>query len=121
MYICTLIYFLIKIFMKIDGVILLQIFFVSKGGRRMCHFLKPLKLTQELSQKMSYSSELWYGSCFYDVYSGTAKKRRRNRRKPPSAAEFFLPFLAELYFSESFEPNLFFSQKKYPNIFHWHL
>ena len=27
-----------------------------------CHFLKPLKLTQELSQKMSYSSELWSGS-----------------------------------------------------------
>ncbi len=26
----------------------------------MCHFLKPLKLTQELSQKMSYSSELWF-------------------------------------------------------------
>ncbi len=24
--------------------------------------------TQELSQKMSYSSKLWYGSCFYDFY-----------------------------------------------------
>ena len=62
------------------------------GGGRMCNFLKPLKLTQELSQKMSYSSELWYGRCFYDVYSGTAKKLRRNhryRRKPPSAAKFF--------------------------------
>ncbi len=38
------------------------------GGGRMCHFLIPLKLTQELSQKMSYSSEFLYGSCFYDVY-----------------------------------------------------
>ncbi len=37
-------------------------------GGRMCHFLKPLKLTQELGQKMSYSSEFWYGSYFYDVY-----------------------------------------------------
>ena len=46
--------------------------FSLKGRRRMCHFLKPLKLTQELSQKISYSSELWYGSCFYDVYEGTA-------------------------------------------------
>ena len=44
----------------------------------MCHFLKPLKITQELSQKISYSSELWYDSCFYDVYYGTAKKRRQN-------------------------------------------
>ncbi len=43
--------------------------FQERGeGGRMCHFLKPLKLTQELSQKMSYSSELRYGSCFYDVY-----------------------------------------------------
>ncbi len=33
-----------------------------KEWGRMCHFLKPLKLTQELSQKMSYNSELWYGS-----------------------------------------------------------
>ncbi len=41
---------------------------IFKGGGRMCHFLKPLKLAQELSQKMSYSCELWYGSCFYDVY-----------------------------------------------------
>ena len=39
-----------------------------KGGGRMCHFLKPLKLTQELSQKMSYRCELWYDSCFYGVY-----------------------------------------------------
>ena len=70
----------------------------------MCHFLKPLKLTQELSQKMSYSSELRYGSCFYDVYSGTAKKKRqnrRNRRKPPS-------FLAELDIFETFEAILIF-------------
>ena len=42
--------------------------FIVKGGGRMCHFLKLLKLTHELSQKMSYSSELWYGSCFYDIY-----------------------------------------------------
>ncbi len=40
----------------------------KERGEWMCHFLKPLKLTQELSQKMSYSSELWYGSCFYYVY-----------------------------------------------------
>ncbi len=33
----------------------------------MCHFLKPLKPTQKLGQKKSYSSELWYGSCFYVV------------------------------------------------------
>ena len=39
-----------------------------KEWGRMCHFLKPLKLTQELRHKMSYSSELLYGSCFYDVY-----------------------------------------------------
>ena len=47
-----------------------KIFFfkITTGGRRICHFLKPSKLTQELSQKMSYSSELWYGTCFYDVY-----------------------------------------------------
>ena len=32
------------------------------GGGQICHFLKPLKPTQEL-KKMSYSSELWYGSC----------------------------------------------------------
>ena len=60
--------------------------FSFKKGVRMCYFLKPLNLTQELSQKISYSSELWYGSCFYDVYKGTAKKRRKNRRyrrKPP--------------------------------------
>ncbi len=36
---------------------------------------------------------------------------RRYRRKPPNAAEFFLPFLAELYISELFEPNLFLSKK----------
>ena len=65
----------------------------QKGGGEG-PLLKPLqlKITQKLSQKMSYSSEFWYGSCFYDAYSGTAKKRRRNRRyrrKPPSAAEFF--------------------------------
>ena len=30
-----------------------------------------------------------------------------NRHLPPN---FFLPFLAELYISESFEPNLFFSK-----------
>ncbi len=30
------------------------------------------------------------------------------RHQPPN---FFLPFLAELYISESFEPNFFFSQK----------
>ncbi len=56
----------------------------------MCHFLKPLKITQELSQKMSYSSELWYGSCFYDVYYGT-----ENHHLPPN---FFLPFLANILF-----------------------
>ena len=43
---------------------------------------------------------------------GKLKKRRRSRscrRKPPSAAEiFFLPFLAELDNSESFETNFFF-------------
>ena len=91
-----------------------------RGGERMCHFLKPLKLTQELSQKMSYSSELWYGSCFYDVYSGTAKKRRRNRRyrrKPPSAAEFFFCHFSLNYtFLNHLSPNYFF-QKNYPNIF----
>ncbi len=68
-----------------------------RGGERMCHFLKPLKLTQELSQEMSYRNELWYGSFFYNVYSGTAKKRRRNRRcrrKPPSAAEFFFCYFS---------------------------
>ncbi len=80
----------------------------------MWHFLKPLKLTQELSQKMSYSSELWYGSCFYDVYSGTAKKRRRNRRyrrKPSSAADFFFSFLAELDIFKTFEAILSFFRK----------
>ena len=41
---------------------------VYKGGGWMCDFLKPLFKTQELSQTMSYSSEIRYGSCFYDVY-----------------------------------------------------
>ncbi len=57
----------------------------------MCHFLKPFKITQELSQKISYRSEHWYDSCFYDVYYGTAKKQRRNRRNPPSAAQWNKP------------------------------
>ncbi len=61
----------------------------------MYHFLKPLKLTQELSQKMSYSNELWYGSCF-------------------------LPFLAELYISELLEHNLFFSRNLAIHL-HWTL
>ena len=30
---------------------------------------------------------------------------------------FFLPFLAELYISELFEPNLYFFKKNYPSIF----
>ncbi len=32
------------------------------GGERMCHFLKPLKLTQKLSQKMSYLFFGWVPS-----------------------------------------------------------
>ncbi len=46
----------------------------------MCHFLKPLFKTHELSQKMIYSSEIWYGSCFFYVYQRTVKIRRRNRQ-----------------------------------------
>ena len=84
-----------------------------KGGEgRRCHFLKPLKLTQELSQNLSYSCELWYGSCFYDVYSGTAKKRRRNRRyrqMPPKLFCHFSPNYLNIY--KSFETNLSFSKK----------
>ena len=34
----------------------------------MCRYSKP---TQELSQKNSYSSEIWYGNCIYDVYGQT--------------------------------------------------
>ena len=49
----------------------------------MCHFLKPLKLTQELSQKMSYSSELWYGSCFMMFI----KELRRNDGETAATAE----------------------------------
>ncbi len=90
----------------------------------MCHFLKPLKLTQELSQKMSYSCELWYGSCFYDAYSGTAKKRRRNRRyrrKPPSAADFFFCHFSLNYtFLNHLSPTYFFF-KNYPYICTEHL
>ncbi len=73
----------------------------------MFQFLKPLKLMQELSQNLSYSIELWYGSCFYDVYYDAAKKRQRNRR----CRRFFLPFFAELYILESFEDILFFFKK----------
>ena len=40
---------------------------------------------------------------------------QRNGGETAATAEnrriFFLPFLAELYISESFEPNLFFSKK----------
>ena len=46
---------------------------------------------------------------------GETAATAENRHQPPI---FFLPFLAELYISESFEPNLFFSQKNYPKIFH---
>ena len=90
------------------------IFFSRFKGGGGCGCATPLKLTQELSQKISYSSELWYGSCFYDVYSGTAKKRRRNRRyrrKPPSAAEIF--FVISRWIRHFW--NIW---KNYPNIFH---
>ncbi len=40
---------------------------------------------------------------------GETAATAENRRQPPN---FFLPFLAELYISELFEPNLFFSKKK---------
>ncbi len=78
----------------------------------MCHFLKPG--TQEPSQKMSYSSELWHGSCFYDVYYGTAKKHgetaatAENHHLPPN---LFQPFLAEIYIFGHLRPDVFFSKK----------
>ncbi len=62
---------------------------------------------------MSYNSEIWYGSSFYDGYQGTVEKQRWNRRKPPSATEFFLSILAELDLFESFETILLFFQKKF--------
>ena len=39
---------------------------------------------------------------------GKTAATAENRHQPPI---FFLPFLAELYISESFEPNLFFFKK----------
>ena len=39
---------------------------------------------------------------------GETAATAENRHLPPN---FFLPFLAELYISELFEPNLFFSKK----------
>ncbi len=46
------------------------------------------------------------------------KELRRNGGEIAAAAEnrqkFFLPFLAELYISELFKPNLFFSKKQLP-------
>ncbi len=39
----------------------------------MCNFLKQ---TQELGQEDSYSTDIWYGSCFYDVYQGTAENKK---------------------------------------------
>ena len=39
--------------------------------------------------------------------SGKTAATAENRHQPPI---LFLPFLAELYISESFEPNLFFSK-----------
>ena len=67
------------------------------------------------SRKMSYSSEIWYGSSFYDVYQGSVEKQRWNRRKPPSATEIFLSFLAELDLSEKRE--IFLSNQKSNEIF----
>ncbi len=73
-----------------------------KGGRRMWHFLKPLFKTHERSQKIIYSSEIWYGSCFFMFI----KELWKNVAEPPTAPKtancrrFFLPFL------KLFETNL---------------
>ena len=62
----------------------------------MCHFLKPLKLTQELSQKMSYCFGMAVAFIMF------IKELRRNRGETAATAEnrhqprFFLPFLKKI-------------------------
>ena len=76
-----------------------------KGGGVDVPLFETLKTNAGTEKWVTgYRSELWYGSCFYDVYYGTAKKRRR---KPPLAAEFFFPFLNEIDIFESFESILY--------------
>ena len=82
-----------------------------KGGRRMCHFLKPKVNAHELSPKKSYSSKIRHSSFFCGEQYGTVKKWRRNRRsrwKPPFPADFFLLFLAILDNFYLSEINFFF-------------
>ena len=51
-----------------------------------CYFLK---LSQELGQKLSCSTEIWHSSCFHGEH-GTVKWNRRYRQKCPLPQNFFL-------------------------------
>ncbi len=66
-----------------------------KGEGRMCHFLKPLKLTQELSQKISFGMAVAFMMFIRELWrnGGQTAATAENCHLPPN---FFMPFLAEL-------------------------
>ena len=76
---------------------------MEKGGRRMCHFLKPKLKVKGTQLKKSYRSEILHGSCFIEVQYGTVKKRRRNRRNPPFPAEILFAFSRQLALISNFK------------------
>ena len=42
----------------------------------MCHFLEP---SMDLGLNMSYSTDIWHSSCFYEEQYETVKRRQWNR------------------------------------------
>ena len=80
----------------------------------MCHFLKPLKLPQELSQKRVTSVSFGVAVAFIMFMKELRRnggETAENRHLPPN----FLPFLAELDIFNHLGPHpILFLSKKIP-------
>ena len=72
----------------------------------MYHFLKPTQELKALRFDMAVAFMMFIKELQRN--GGETAAIAENRHLPPN---FFLPFLAELYISELFEPNLFFPKK----------
>ncbi len=90
----------------------------SKGGGVDVPLFETIKTNVGTQPKNELQLLALDGSCFNDVYSGTAKKRRR---KPPSAAEFFCCYFSLNYISLNHLNQLIFCSKNYPYICTEHL
>ncbi len=90
----------------------------------MCHFLKPLKLTQELSQKNELQQWALVWQLLLWCLLRNCKKRQKNRRyrrNPPSVAEYFFAISRWIkHFGIIWGHLIFFSTKLLHHVCIWY-